>query len=392
MDIKVDFSGRSHFYTEEEKNAVLEVMEMKNGLTQGAFRDQFEKKFAAYQGSEYAFTTMNATAALELSAQLCQFEGDEELIAPSHTFTASVYPYVKRGANVVWADIDFDTRVVTAELIEEKITSKTKAILVVHLYGYVAEMDAIRELADKHNLFLIEDTAQAIGCEIDGQKAGSWGDFGVFSFHSHKNITTLGEGGMLTVKDKKFAEIIPMLRHNGHCGFDFERPNYWTPAMGNVDLPQLNGKYLEPSNYCLGEAECALGVRLIDRIDAINEEKRNRAIRFIDALSDYSELGFHRIDTKRHNYHLLVGTMENGNRDAFMQKMIEEKGVKCVVQYYPLHRYDYYKRVGLGDAEVPNTDRFFDHMISFPFQHWMSDSEFEYMLQSTIEVLEDLRG
>ncbi|MBD79839.1 MAG: aminotransferase [Crocinitomicaceae bacterium] len=392
MELKVDFSGRSHFYTDEEKAVVLEVMDSSNGLTQGIYRDKFERKFAAYQSVSHAYTTMNATAALELTAQLCQFNGEEELIAPSHTFTASVYPFVKQGAKVVWVDIDFESRVVTADLIEEKITEKTKAILVVHLYGYLADMPAIRALADRYNLLLIEDTAQAIGTEINGKKAGSWGDFGIFSFHSHKNITTLGEGGMLTVKDNKFCELIPMLRHNGHCGFDYNRDNYWIPAMGNVDIVELNGTPVEVNNYCLGEVECALGAKLLDRLDQINDEKRARAINFIDILQGFPELQFQRIDSIRHNYHLLVATMENGNRDEFIRRMYEQKGVKCVVQYYPLHRYDYYKKLGLGEADVPNTDRFYDNMISFPFQHWMSDEELEYMTKSTLEILQELRG
>jgi dTDP-4-amino-4,6-dideoxygalactose transaminase len=238
---------------------------------------------------------------------------------------------------------------------------------------------------------VVEDAAQALGVEVNGKMVGTFGDFGVFSFHSHKNMTTLGEGGMLTVKNDHIAEILPMLRHNGHCGFDYDRESYWKPVMGNVDMPKLNGEFLWPNNYCLGEVECALGVKLLDRVDQLNQEKRQRAIGFIDALSDFPELKFHCEDSKRHNYHLLAAQMDNGRRDEFMKEMSEDKGIQCVVQYHPLYRYDLYIKMGQGDANCANTDHFFDNMVSFPFHHMMTEDDFFYLLESTKEVLARLR-
>ena len=187
--------------------------------------------------------------------------------------------------------------------------------------------------------------------------------------------------------------MVPALRHNGHCAYDFERPDYWKPAMSNVDMPMLGGDMLWPNNYCLGEVECALGAKLLDRIDAINAEKRARALWFIDSLKDFPELEFHRVDTNRHNYHLLAARMTAGSdkRDAFMRAMFHGKGVKCVVQYIPLDRYDFYKRIGQDAARCPDADAFFDSMISFPFQHWLSDDELNYMLDATKDVLRSLR-
>jgi len=387
MKYNVPFSGRAHTYTNEEIETAVDAMQSAVPLTQGSFQQQYQNKFCEYIGTQHAFALNNATAGLELAAQLCQFKEGDEVIIPGHTFTASAYPFLKQGARIAWADIDSITRVVTEETIERCITPNTKAVVVVHLYGYGVEMPAIMELARKHDLLVVEDAAQALGVEIKGRMAGTFGDFGVFSFHSHKNITTLGEGGMLTVKDEQIAGIIPMLRHNGHCVFDFEREHYWVPAMGNVDLPELNGELLWPSNYCLGEVECALGAALLDRVDRMNQEKRQRAITFIDALSDHPELQFHRVDSLRHNYHLLVSQMDNGNRDRFMQKMAEEEGIQCVVQYYPLYRYDLYKKIGQGEAECPNTDHFFDNMVSFPFHHMLSDEDFNYMIEATKRAL-----
>ncbi len=391
MQFRINFSGKSHNYTEEEIATVVKAMKDADPYTQGRYLKKFEQEFCEYIGSSHAFAVCNATAALEMVAQLCQFEPGDEVIIPSHTFTSSAYPFAKKGAKIVWADMDLQTRVVTAETIEEKITPFTKAIVVVHLYGYTADMPEIMELALRHNLLVVEDAAQSLGTDVEGKKSGTFGDFGVFSLHSHKNITTLGEGGILAVKDDRIAKLIPMLRHNGHCPFPFEREDYWIPAMGNVDMPELNGKDLWPNNYCLGEVECALGSKLLERIDKINEEKWERALYFIDSLKKYPELEFHRVETTRHNYHLLAARVLDDNRDKLMKKMAYEKGVQCVVQYYPLNRYPFYQKLGFGNAECPNTDLFFDNMVSFPFHHWMVNDDFEYMLNSTREILEDMR-
>ena len=393
MELTVNFSGRALDYTEEEVAVVIDALKSADPLTQGRFQQAFEAKFREFNNVPYAFAMMNGTCALETAAQLCAFKPGDEVIIPSHTFTSSAYPFAKKGGKLVWADINPTTRVIDAQCIEAVLTPRTRAVIVVHLYGYVADMPAIMALAKKHNFLVIEDACQAIGADIDGVRAGAFGDFGIFSFHSHKNLTTLGEGGMLTVKDEKYGKIIPMLRHNGHCAFSFDRPDYWKPAMGNVDFPALDGEILWPNNYCLGEVECALGAKQLERVDTINAEKRARALRFIDALADYPELEFHRVDTTRHNYHLLPARMQGSveRRDDFIRRMFNDKGVKCVVQYYPLNRYDFYKRLGLGEANCPNTDAFFDHMISFPFQHNLKDSEFDHMLKSAKEILDDQR-
>jgi perosamine synthetase len=391
MEFKIPFSGRAHAYTDEEVATVVETMQTASPLTQGKYLKAFEDKFSRYIGAKNAFAVCNATCGLEMAAQLCQFQQGDEIIAPLHTFTSSVYPFLKKGAKVVWADIDLKTHVVTPETIAPKITVKTRAIVVVHLYGYGVDMPGIMKLAKKHKLIVIEDAAQSLGVDVNGKSTGVFGDIGVFSFHSHKNFSTLGEGGMITTTNDSMESIIPMLRHNGHTAFEYERKDYWIPAMGDLKLPQLDGNDLWPNNYCLGEVECALGVKLLDRIDEINREKRNRAIRFIDALDDFPELEWHRVDSSRHNYHLLVARLKNGRRDDFIRKIAIEKGIQCIVQYYPLNRYPLYQKSGYSEANCPNADNFFDNMVSFPFHHLMTDKEFEYLLQSTHETLQGMK-
>lgn len=395
--MQVNFSGRALDYTEEEIAAVVEAMRTADPLTQGRFQTAFQEAFCAFNGAGHAFAVMNGTAALELAAQLCLFREGDEVIVPSHTFTSSAYPFARQGAKLVWADIDPAARVVTAESIAPLITPRTRLIIVVHLYGYVADMPAIMALARERGILVLEDACQAIGARLDGIRAGNFGDFGVFSFHSHKNLTTLGEGGMLTVKDVRYADIIPMLRHNGHRAYPAGtdgRPDYWIPAMGDVDFPELDGVRLWPNNYCIGEIECAVGLKQLERVSDINARKRARALHFIDALRAYPELEFHRVDSERHNYHLLAARMRGSaeERDDFIRRMFYEHGVKCVVQYYPLNRYPFYKKLGFGEARCPNADAFFDHMVSFPFQHNLTDGEFDHMLSSAKAVLDARRS
>ena len=391
MNFKIPFTGRGHKYTDDEINLVAEVMQTAIPLTQGKYRDEFERKFAEYLKVDFAFTTNNATSALELAAQLCQLNKGDEVICPSHTYTSSMYPFIKKGGRPIWADIDPISRVISLETIKKCVTSKTKVIIAVHLYGFcINDIEAIALFAKEKDILLVEDVAQAMGTEIQNKKAGTFGDFGIFSLHSHKNLTTLGEGGFLVVKDLKHAHITPMLRHNGHCSFKYNREKYWIPAMGNVDLPELDGQYLMPNNYCLGEVECALGSKLLERLDDMNQGKRDRALKFIDTLSCFEFIKFHRVESMQHNYHLLVGVIEGNKRDMFINKMAFDNGIQCVVQYYPLNRYDLYKKLGFGKANCPDADTFFDNMVSFPFQSLMSDEDFNYMLERTKVLLSEI--
>ena len=384
----IPFSGRSHEYTKDERALVDHVMTTASPLTQGEYLRQLELDFADFVGVNCSFAVSSATSGLELAAQLCQFRVGDEVIVPAHTFTSSAYPFAKHGGRLVWADIDLYTRVVDAEQIEKCISPHTKAVVVPHLYGYVADMPDIMALCRQHNIVVIEDVAQAIGASIDGQIAGSFGDIGIFSLHAQKNISSLGEGGVIVTRDDRFAKVLPMLRHNGHCDFEYSRTDYWLPAMGNVDMPEMNGVSLWPNNYCLGEVTCALASRLLDRVTQINDEKRTRAIKFIDGLTNYQALEFHRETTTRHNYHLLVARLTKGSRDDFIREMATSYGIQCAVQYYPLYRYPLYKKLGLSEASCPNTDLLFDNMISFPFSHALTDEQIDFISESISKVME----
>ena len=389
-DYRIPFSNRSHLYTDAEIDVVTRLMRNAKSLTQGVHQQTLEKNFSEYLGTNYSFAVCNATAALEIAAQLCCFEDGEEVIVPAHTFTSSAYPFLKHGAKIVWADVNLETGVVDAKELEKCISRQTKAIVVPHLYGYGADMVEIVELAKANNTLVIEDVAQAIGVKVAERKVGTFGDIAVFSFHDQKNMTTLGEGGMIVVNNDRFVDVVSMLRHNGHCNFEMERDDYWLPAMGNLAIPMLEGTQIWPNNFCLGEIQCALASELLKRVDHINVEKRKRAINFIDSLSEQSLLRFHRVDSERHNYHLLVAQVSEGKRDQIIRTLAHNYGIQCAVQYYPLYRYSFYQSVGFGDAFCPNTDLFFDNMLSIPFAHSLTDGQIEFVESSIREVLESL--
>ena len=393
IDPKVPWSGRGDKYTDEEIEYIVEAIKTADPLTQGRYQQEFESDFAEYTGVDHAFATTNCTAALTLAATLTGVGESDEVIIPAHTFAATAIPFAKTGAKIVWADIDPNTWTISPESIEKLITDKTKVIVPVHLYGLMADMDPIMELANKHSLVVVEDAGQAPGASYKGKKAGSIGDFGCFSFHTHKNMTTLGEGGMLTVKDPALARLIPGIRHNGMRPYIIEREYYWQPAMSNVDFDMLD---VWPYKFCMSEPQAAAGTVQLKRLDAINTERKQRGKKFIAELSDYPELVFQtEPETHNHIYHLLPARFDapkkGVNRDDVIERLAFKHKIKAIVQYSPLYRYPLFQKAGFGEADCPNTDKLFDNMVSFPFHRWLSDKEIDYQIDSIKETLEHLR-
>lgn len=392
--MRINWSGRGHDYTEEDIAVVAEVMRGADPLTQGKYLKAFEADFAAFLGGERAcFAMTNCAHTLEMAALLSRIGPGDEAIIPGHTYCASAIPFARTGATIRWADIEPETFLVSARTIERLITPKTKVIVVVHLYGMlIPDIEAIAELARQRGILLVEDCAQSLGATLNGRHGGTFGDLGCFSFHGQKNITTLGEGGMLVVRDPEIAKLIPGLRHNGHVPFA-NQTAYWKPAMTNVaaDIPGI-----WPHNYSMGEAQAALGSSLLRRLPALTEARRTRARRFQQAVAMYDELQFQTVaEPDSHSHHLMaaryVPPRQDVHRDDLIATLSTEFGIKVIVQYYPLYRYDLFRDNGQGEHDCPQTDAFFDNMISFPAHIGMSDEDFEYLIQSVSTVLKRLR-
>lgn len=391
--MRIDWSGRGHTYSEEEIAAVVDVMRNADPLTQGRYLRAFESDFGKVIGSANCFAVTNCAHALELSAILSRAGPGDEVICPAHTYCASAIPFARTGASLVWADISSETFLITLDSIKQVVTAKTKVIVVVHLYGMICpDIREIAEFAKSRGILLVEDCAQSLGSTLHGQAGGTFGDFGTYSFHAQKNITLLGEGGMLIVRSAKHAKLVPGIRHNGHCGF-VNQKDYWIPAMANVEQ-DIAGVW--PQNYSLGEAQAALGSALLGRLPELTRQRRERALIFRAALKDYPELRFQHIQSEnQHSHHLLVAkysTPKQGrNRDDLIRLLFTKYSIKTIVQFYPLYRYELFRKAGFGNAHCPHTDDFFDNMISFPAHGWMSVDDFNYLITSVRESLDAMR-
>ena len=392
MKFRIDMSGRALEYTDDEIALITDVAKNADPLTQGPYLENFENKMKKYLGVEHAFGVTSAASALELIAVLCELKASDEVIIPSHTYCASAIPFGRTGAKIIWADIDPENFVISVSDIKKKITKNTKAVVVVHLYGQSCDMAPILKICSDNNLKLVEDCAQSIGAKYQGKLVGSFGDYSCFSFHAQKNITTLGEGGILVVKDKNEALKVGGLRHNGHASYG-EREDYWKPAMSNVDIDM---KGVWPFNFSLSEVQAALGAKLLDRVDFLNNQRREKAIKFIGEMSDYPELMFQNTEDELQNVRHLLPAKYDGSQfgksnDDLIALLSRKFGIKAIVQYYPLNRYPLFKKMGFGQADCPNSDDFFDNMVSLPFHHWMSDEDFLYMIDSVKLALNILR-
>lgn len=391
---RVNFPARMRTYTEAEIEAVVNVMRNAEVQTQGDYMRKFEADFKAYIGANHAFAVDNATNALRLAAILCKFEKGDEVIVPGYTFSATAIPFGMTGIKLVFADIDPKRWTIDPKDIEKKITPRTKAVIAVHLLGMPADMPTIMEIAAKHNLRVIEDCAQAPGASIDGKKVGSFGDFGCFSFHGAKNITTLGEGGAITVKSDEDAALLPGLRHNGIRPFPAGRERYWVPAMSNVDIDMEN---IWPNNFCLGEAQCALASELIKTLDSSTDTTIAQAAKLRAAIADIPELTVAEVPAGvRHIYHQFVlhfnGSAFGKNRNDLLDFLTTEAAVRAIVQYYPLYRYPLFQKLGAGEHNTPVLDDWWDNSFSLPWWIGVPDETLDYLTSSLKAGIAALKG
>ena len=391
MDLKINWPNRGHEYSKDEIDLVSKIMSNPvDPLTQGNYVARFENDFKNYLGSNNAFSLMSAAHGLDISANLIEIKEGDEVIIPAHTYCATALAFARKGAVIKWADICPKSLTVSLDSISKLITKKTKAIVVVHLYGLICpEILEIVDLADQNNIFLIEDCAQSLGAKLNGKHCGTFGDIGCFSFHSQKNLTTLGEGGMMVVKKSDMAKHVKGLRLNGHAPFN-SHEEYWLPAMSNVDEDIVD---VWPIKSSMNEVQGALGSSLIKRMDELTTSRRLLSNKIRQGLINCKELVFQEFNKEEsHSHHLLPARCisEKWNRDDLIKLLFNKYKIKCVIQYYPLNRYDLFLKRGYGSADVPNTDEFYDNMISLPFSITLSENDSNYLIDSIINSINTL--
>lgn len=312
-------------FTGNEKKYLTECIDSSWISSKGKFIKQFEDKFAGYVISEYATSVCNGTVALHLALIALGIKEGDEVIVPTFTYIASVNSIAYTGAIPVFVDSKRDTWQMCPEDIEQKITPKTKAIMVVHLYGHPCDMDKIMKIAHKYNLLVIEDCAEAIGTRYKGQHVGTFGDVGTFSFFGNKTITC-GEGGMVITND---ATIYDRLVHFKGQGLAKHR-EYWHDVIGY--------------NYRMTNMQAAVGLAQLEQIETFLAKKQQIAKCYYENLSGLP-VEFHKSSSDVfHSYWMCSIMVEKIQLRNELREYLKEAGIETRPTFYPIHTMPMYSK------------------------------------------------
>jgi perosamine synthetase len=352
---------------EKELEAVKEVFES-GMLVQGKKVKQFEEKFADYTGVEHAVAVTNGTVALDVALKALNVGPGDEVITPAFSFIASSNCILFQNAKPVFADIDPRTFNIDPSDAAEKITAKTKAIIPVHMFGQPAKMDALKEIAEDNGIALVEDAAQAHGAEYKGQKAGSMGDMGCFSFYATKNMT-VGEGGMITMNNMELASSARLLRSHG------ESRKYHHDVLGY--------------NYRMTEFCAAVGSVQLQKLDEFNAKRRENAQLLTNGISKFAGLTVPYVEKDvKHIFHQYVVKVKEEyprGRDE-LAGLLKERGIGVAVHYpIPMYKQPLYLKLGYGDTKCPNAEEACRRVLSLPVHPMVDREDIEYIL----DVLKD---
>lgn len=387
---ELEFSHGS-IYGDEEKAAVLEVMDA-SAPSCGPKVKQFEDAFAAYCGTEYGLAVTSATTGLELAMIAANIGPGDEVITTPLSWISTANVIAARGAKVVFADVDARSLNLDPAAVAEKVTSRTKAILPVHLYGQCCDMDALNEIARPKGIAVVEDAAHAAGAEYKGRKAGSLGDIGVFSFHQQKNMVTLGEGGMITTSNKLFYER--MLSYRSLCCRTYDPKGKYLAIDETVNPMGKRYWYLEFDgigfNYRMTDIQAAVGLVQLKRIDALNDRRIEIATEYSRQLSGMPGLGLLLPEPDRkhvfHIYTVLIQPEFSMSKEDFMWEMYTTKGIKVWSHYMPIHLTDAYRALGHREGECPVAEKMFGQYVSIPIHPRMTEQSVQYVIDSIREL------
>lgn len=311
----------------------------------------FEKEFAAYCETKHCIGLANGLDALILALKAFNFEKGAEVIVPSNTYIATILSIVQNGLTPVLVEPDITTYNIDSKKIEEKITSKTRAIMVVHLYGKMCEMDVVNTIAKKHNLKVIEDCAQAHGAKYKNKKAGNWGDFGAFSFYPTKNLGALADAGAMTTNDDQLAEAIKTLRNYG------SKQKYYNEVVGY--------------NSRLDEVQAAFLSVKLKALDKINEHKRKLADLYLKNLkSDFIKPVVHAdyFDV----YHIF--NIRHTKRDSLKDFLLKNE-IKTDI-HYPVAPNKQKAMIGILDKQsTPIAEEIHQTTLSLPISYYHSEQD-----------------
>lgn len=361
-------------------------------ITSGKYMKEFEENFQDYVGSKYALAVSSATAGLHLALDALKVSRGDYVITSTYTFTATVETITYLGAIPLLCDIDPVTRNLDVacfeSLCEKFIIEKrcsVKGVIPVHFAGFPCDMDAIIEIAEKYNLFILEDAAHALSSIYKKRMIGNIGDITVFSFYANKNITT-AEGGMVTTNSEDNFNQMKTMRLHGISTLVWDR--YKSSSTSFLyDVVAAGYKYNMPDILAV------MGIEQLKRLSYFKERKQQIIEMYQKGLSSVeAEIELPHVplkDIKQHSLHLYCILLKNCDRMEFMIKM-KEKGIQCSVHFKPLHLMTYWKKtLGYKSSDFPVATDIFNRTVSLPLFSKMTDDEAQYVISSIVSSLRE---
>ena len=364
-------------YIGKENDYVLDAVNKGHISGDGEYTKRCSEKLEELTATKRALLTTSCTHATEMAALLSGIEPGDEVIMPSYTFVSTADAFVLRGATPVFVDIRPDTMNIDETLIDDAITNKTKAIVPVHYAGVGCEMDTIMDIAQRHNLAVIEDAAQAIASSYKGKALGTFGDFGCFSFHETKNIS-MGEGGALLIQNEDLIEQAEIIREKGTNRAKFFRgqiDKYTWVNYGSSYLPSdMNAAYLWAQ---------------LENIESIQNKRLyvwNRYYEGLGKLADKERIEFGTVPKEcTNNAHMFYIKVKDLEERTKLLKYLKGKGIMAVFHYVPLHSAPAGRKFGRFSGEDRFTTKESERLIRLPLYYSISDEEVEYVIESIFD-------
>lgn len=359
---RIDLKRNYEKYKNEYQAAFTKACEL-TSFSGGPCADEFDEEFASFCGVKYATGVNNGTSALQCAMLALGIGAGDEVIVPANTFIATAWGVTYCGATPVFVDCTPDTWEIDASKIEEKITDKTKAVIGVHLYGQPFDFGAVKKIADKYGIFVVEDCAQAHGAIYEGRKVGSLGVMGCFSFYPGKNLFCFGEGGSVTSDNESYIDTINVLKNQG------SRERYHHERVGyNMRLEGVNGAILSVG---------------LSHLDEWTARRRELGRRYLEKITNpLIKMQAHPDNTET-VFHLFEITVEK--RDEFIDYM-KDNGIGCDKHYpVPCHLQEAYRSLGYREGDCPNAEYLAKHCVSLPMFPELTDEEQEYIIEKCNE-------
>ena len=357
-DKKIKFPAYEPWISDEDKKIVKKTL-TQSMLTLGPQLEKFENDFCKYSKAKYAVAVSNCTAALHLSLMALGIKKDDEVIIPDLTFVADANAILACNAKPVIVDINKENFFLSISNIKKNITKKTKAIIPVHIYGQVCNIEEILDVAKDNNLKVIEDCAHAVGTFHKSKHVGTLGNTGCFSFYPTKNITT-AEGGMVITNSEKIAEKVRQLRNHGMTKSLKSRYSSEYPWI--FDIKQ------QGYNYRLDEIRAALGITQLKRIKKINELRKKASSYYNKNLQNIPGIILpDMVNDKTHSYHLYTIRVRKPYKLSRNQlfKKLKDNGIRTTVYWMPIHKYTAYRKF-VKTSNILNTTKIYDEILALP--------------------------